>query len=755
MKEKTMTASKSIPVLTPTELSQRIWEQKYKHATDTYKDDMFRRNAKSAAAVRQLQGSAAELEEDFFQLMKQELFLPAGRILSNLGTGRQQVTTFNCAIANTIPDSMEGIFDVLKMGALTQKAGAGIGYDFSTIRPKNQLVKGVESKASGPVSFMKVFDSACQSIMSAGLRRGANIAILRIDHPDIEEFITVKSSAGVLEMFNLSCGITDEFMKAVEENKNFDLRFGGAVYSTVKARDLWDKLIRNNYDYAEPGVLFLDTVNKNNSLYYSETINCCNPCGEVIGPPFGVCLLGSMILSSFVSTDKKFDYDKFHKAVKLATHFLDNVIDISKFPIKEQEKEAKNKRRMGLGITGFADALLKLEIAYNSPEAVKFASDVAKHLANAAYASSAELAAKFGSFPAYVAEKHKASTPFKTLAAEFPDTASNIEANGLRNSHLISIAPTGTISMLAGNCSSGIEPIFAYDYTRKFRTTDGEEVFKIYDKVYYDWLQSNPDKKRPSYMVSVEDLTPDDHLNIQAAFQKWVCSSISKTINCPPDIKYEEFAKIYMKAWKMSLKGATCYRPSGKLKAVLVKDAPKVETAPVTPVNTVTERPEVLYGTTYKIKNGATGCSLFLTINDLYDAELDALRPYEVFISSKDVNEAAAMTTMTRLLSAVFRSEKSPGFICAELQSIVSHQGYWHNGKWYGSVQQHIGDVLAKHLEALSMKSGSKGKDKAIRKKDAVESTAPPKGPVCPNCGGQITKIESCEKCACGWSRCG
>lgn len=753
MKDKTM-APKNIPVLTPAELSDKIFEGKYKHSKDTNRDDMFRRNAKAAAAVRQLEGTAEELEESFFQLMKKELFFPAGRILSNLGTGRQQVTTFNCAIANTIPDSMEGIFDVLKMGALTQKAGAGIGYDFSTIRPKNQLVKGVESKASGPISFMKVFDSACQSIMSAGLRRGANIAILRIDHPDIEEFITAKSSAGVLEMFNLSCGLTDEFLKAVEENKTFDLRFGGEVYSTVKARDLWDKLIKNNYDYAEPGVLFLDTVNRNNSLYYCETISCCNPCGEIVGPPYGVCLLGSMILPSFVNKYKTFDCSRFYSAVRLATHFLDNVIDISKFPIKEQEKEAKNKRRMGLGVTGFADALIKMEIPYNSPEAVRFASEVAKQLANAAYGASSDLAGKFGSFPAYVAEKHKESVPYKTLALEFPDTANNIERKGLRNSHLISIAPTGTISLLASNISSGIEPIFAYDYTRKFRTADGEELFKVYDKVYYEWLQANPDKKRPAYMVSVDDLTPDDHLNVQAAFQKWVCSSISKTINCPADIKYDEFSKIYMKAWKMSLKGATCYHPSGKLKAVLVKDTPEkpVETLPIVS-DAVPERPDQLTGVTYKLKDGQ-GVSYYITINDLVEGS--QTRPFEIFCSSKNLAAAATLATMTRLLSTIFRREKDISFIVNELSQISDPSGgYWSNGVFYCSLQAHIAACIDAHVQALSKKGVFKGKHV---KDKTVTPESEKKGKVtdpCPLCGKQLIRKENCLACSeCTWSRC-
>ena len=457
-------------------IAEQIWDMKYrfKEADGTPLDgsveDTWRRIARALAVV---ENDADHWENEFYAALEDFKFLPAGRITAGAGTARK-VTLFNCFVMGTIPDSMGGIFEMLKEAALTMQQGGGIGYDFSTIRPKGALVTGVAADASGPLSFMDVWDSMCRTIMSAGSRRGAMMATMRCDHPDIEDFITAKSDAARLRMFNVSVLVTDPFMEAVKANGSWDLVFDGKVYQTVKARDLWNKIMRSTYDYAEPGVIFIDRTNKANNLGYCETIAATNPCGEQPLPPYGACLLGSINLARLVKdpfeADADLDIDALGKLVATAVRMMDNVVDASEFPLPQQAQEAQAKRRIGLGVTGLADALLMTGLRYGSDEAARQTDRWLHAIARAAYLASVDLAKEKGAFPLFDANSYLASDAMMQMDEDVRD---HIRTHGIRNALLTSIAPTGTISLYAGNVSSGIEPVFAYAYTRKVLQKDG------------------------------------------------------------------------------------------------------------------------------------------------------------------------------------------------------------------------------------------------------------------------------------------
>ncbi|MFT5798350.1 MAG: ribonucleoside-diphosphate reductase alpha chain, partial [Candidatus Azotimanducaceae bacterium] len=554
-------------------IAEQIWDMKYrfKEADGTPKDvtveDSWHRIANDLASVEK---DPSAWEGKFYEALEDFKFLPAGRITAGAGTARK-VTMFNCFVMGTIPDSMGGIFDMLKEAALTMQQGGGIGYDFSTIRPKGADVKGVAADASGPLSFMDVWDSMCRTIMSAGSRRGAMMATMRCDHPDIDDFITAKSDAARLRMFNVSVLITDPFMEAVKADGPWDLVFNGEVYKTVRALELWDKIMQSTYDYAEPGVIFIDRINDANNLNYCETIAATNPCGEQPLPPYGACLLGSINMARLVS-------DPFGKAaaidevaladlVATAVRMMDNVVDASKFPLPAQEREAQAKRRIGLGVTGLADALLMVGQRYGSDEAARQTEEWLKAIARAAYLASVDLAKEKGAFPLFDADGYLASGTMKMMD---DDVRAEIAEHGIRNALLTSIAPTGTISLYAGNVSSGIEPVFAYAYSRKVLQKDGSRTEEeVVDYAVQMWRDKFGDKELPDYFVNAQTLAPLDHVKMQAAAQKWVDSSISKTINCPKDIDFASFKEVYMEAWDTGCKGCTTYRPNDVTGSVL------------------------------------------------------------------------------------------------------------------------------------------------------------------------------------------
>ncbi|MEZ5850855.1 MAG: adenosylcobalamin-dependent ribonucleoside-diphosphate reductase [Hyphomicrobiaceae bacterium] len=557
-------------------ISHYVWDQKYRlRAEDgtpleATLSDTWRRVAHAAASVEPA-AQRARWSQTFFDAMDSLAFLPGGRIIAGAGTERD-VTLFNCFVMGRIEDDLGSIFDNLKEAALTMQRGGGIGHDFSTLRPAGALVHTVGAGASGPISFMQVWDAMCRTIMSAGQRRGAMMGTLSCTHPDIEAFIDAKAAAGSLRNFNLSILVTDAFMEAVRTDADWPLRFAGVTYRTVRARDLWERIMRATYDYAEPGVIFIDRINARNNLAYCEHIHATNPCGEQPLPPYGACLLGSINLARLVvdpfTSRARLDLARLTELVGIAVRFLDNIIDVSAYPLPAQRQEALAKRRIGLGITGLADALAMTGLVYGSEAAAEAAAAWMATIERAAYLTSSRLAAEKGPFPLFVAEPFLSSPNVARLDDE---VRAAIAADGIRNGCLTSIAPTGTISLLAGNVSSGIEPIFDLSYSRRIRDDgDTSHEVEVYDFAADRYRQATgEDPRRAAVFRTVAGLTPRDHLAMQAAVQAHVDSSISKTINCPEDIGFDEFRSIYADAFDLGLKGCTTFRPNPVTGAVL------------------------------------------------------------------------------------------------------------------------------------------------------------------------------------------
>ncbi len=574
------------------DISWRVWKAKYRYRDEGTIADTWQRVARALAAVETK--DQASWEQRFLGILQDFKFLPGGRVQAGAGTERN-VTLFNCFVMGPIEDSITGIFSALEEAAVTMQQGGGIGYDFSTLRPRGARAKAVGTIASGPVSFMHVWDAMCGTILSTGARRGAMMATLRCDHPDIEEFIAAKQKSGALRHFNLSVQVTDAFMAAVKENAEWSLVFPAATFDgqgeivmgdwpgyedkvpcrvvrRMPARALWDRILRATYDYAEPGVLFIDRINRLNNLWYSEHISATNPCGEIPLPPYGACDLGSINLTRFVnepfSPRAKLDIKAIEETVQVAVRLLDNVIDASRFPLSQQAGSAYETRRIGLGITGLADALLMLGYQYGSDESLMLAAEIMGLVCHTAYRTSIGLAEEKGSFPDLDRDKYL-DGPFIRGLPE--DIRQGIADKGIRNSHLIAIAPTGTISLLAGNVSSGLEPVFAASYRRKILDENGEpqELFLI-DYAVELWHRTAATTEGvPPEFVTVEDLPVRAHLDMQAALQPFVDNSISKTINVPEDCPFSEFRRIYDLAYEMGLKGCTTFRPNPVTGAVL------------------------------------------------------------------------------------------------------------------------------------------------------------------------------------------
>jgi ribonucleoside-diphosphate reductase alpha chain len=488
--------------------------------------------------------------------------------LAGAGTGRA-VTLFNCFVMNKIGDSIPEIFANLGEAAQTLQQGGGIGHDFSTLRPKGARVHGVGADASGPLSFMDVWDAMCRTIMSAGARRGAMMGTLRCDHPDIEAFIAAKQDPTKLRNFNISVIVTDAFMAAVKIDAEWPLLFDGKVYRVLRARDLWQKIMRATYEYAEPGVIFIDRINALNPLSYTEEIYCTNPCGEQPLPAYGACLLGSLNLTRFVKTPftklATLEESDLRYVARVAIRFLDNVIDVSNYPLPQQKREAQNKRRLGLGVTGLADALLMCGERYGSSQAADLAGKWLRVIYEAALEESSALAVEKGSFPLFETEKYLATAYGKLLSAT---QRTMISEQGLRNGLLTSIAPTGTISLLAGNVSSGIEPIFSASYERRILDVSGERVEHLDDYAVKLWREDHP-QSVPENFVAASDLRPEEHLRMQAAVQPFIDSSISKTINVAEATEFKNFVSVYEEAYALGLKGCTTFRPNAITGSIL------------------------------------------------------------------------------------------------------------------------------------------------------------------------------------------
>ena len=746
-------------------IAEQIWDMKYRLKTaddvpiDACVEESWRRVAKDLARVEAEPGI---WEEKFYAALEDFKFLPAGRIAAGAGTQRK-VTLFNCFVMGTVPDDMGGIFDMLKEAALTMQQGGGIGYDFSTIRPKGALVKGVAADASGPLSFMDVWDSMCRTIMSAGSRRGAMMATLRCDHPDIEDFIAAKSDPARLRMFNVSVLVTDPFMAAVKADDDWDLVFEGRIYKTLSARKLWDQIMQSTYEFAEPGVIFIDRINQANNLSYCETIAATNPCGEQPLPPYGACLLGSINLARLVEAPfergAQLSAAALQDLVATAVRMMDNVVDASNFPLEAQALEARNKRRIGLGVTGLADALLMLGLRYGSEAAARQTEDWLHAIARAAYLASVQLAKEKGAFPLFEADPYLASGAMQGMDE---DVRAEIATHGIRNALLTSIAPTGTISLYAGNVSSGIEPVFAYAYTRKVLQKDGSRSEEeVVDYAVQMWRDKFGDADLPDYFVNAQTLAPKDHVKMQAAAQKWVDSSISKTINCPEDISFEAFKEVYSAAYESGCKGCTTYRPNAVTGSVL-SVSESSETTPETDqgaeviyMSEPLDRPQALEGQTYKLKWPDSEHAIYLTVNDV--VVNGHRRPFEVFINSKNMEHFAWTVALTRMISAVFRRGGDVSFVVEELKAVFDPRGgAWIKGKYIPSILAAIGGVLETHMVAIGFLEGE-GLGLKQDPQAVMPAGASGKGKACSSCGQyDLRMVEGCMTCAsCGYSKCG
>lgn len=778
------------------EVSIWVWEEKYRHTEfdgttkEKTMDDTHERVVGGVYAKDKSNSAKASA----LDMMKKLIWCPAGRIHAGAGT-MKKVTTINCFVSPDIQDSMDtepgqpglGIFDALKVAGLTQQMGGGIGMDFSTLRPDRALVKRTHSVSTGPLPFMAMWDSMCATIKSSGARRGAMMAVMRCDHPDVMNFVRAKHTKGVFENFNVSVLVTDAFMKAVRGGKKWQLGFGVPradgkhvavlerdgkpwyVYDELDAREMWDEIIRSTFEYAEPGIIFIDRVNEMNNLWYCEYIHATNPCGEQPLPPDGDCNLGAINLAQLVKypfTDKRtFDIDNLISAVKVGVRFLDNVLDIALFPTEAQREEAHAKRRIGLGITGLGNALQMLQMVYGSDEAISFTEDVMATIRDAAYTESIELAKERGPFPAFDRDKYLEGKFIKTLPEYIQQ---GIREHGIRNAVLLTIAPTGTTSMYYGNVSSGLEPTIAWEFKRKAREHDGSyrEFKKVYDYGYYMFRKVTgyaTGEPLPPYMCSAlqAPIVPvDAHLKMQAACQKYIDASISKTINCPPDMSFEEFKNVYDMAYDLGCKGCTTYKPSEVRGSVISIDDDKKEVGDM-PEIVVVPRPEELEGYTYKIKYPGLEQAFYITINDYID-HVGKRRPFEIFINSKSVKHQEWIVALTRMISAIFRRGGDVTFIVEELQQVFSpNGGMFVNKKYVPSIIALIGNVLEKHFIKIGLYGGEvvppevvNVVKKLIDDGGGIEAVS---GETCPNCDAPtLHKVEGCDKCAsCGYSSCG
>lgn len=823
-------------------ITQDVWKDKYRYKDESHPFDSMYRVSKA------IMGNESEDNRNYwidvsYRAMTAGLWMPGGRIQAGAGTERH-VTLHNCYVNGTLQDSMEGIMEGLTNAALTLRQGGGIGTDFTPLRPKGAALKrlGEGAMSSGSRSFMNIWDAMCATIMSAGYRRGAMMGTLACWHPDIEDFIKAKHTAGALTNFNLSVLVTDKFMHAVHEDDSWDLwhyepPVDGAlasypdpdghgrqryVYKSMPARELWEKILRSTHEYSEPGVIFIDRINSRNNLSYAETISCTNPCGEQPLPPHGACDLGAINLARLVRDPFKdsahFDIYTLKQVVRLGVRFLDNVIDVSKYPLPEQEQEQKAKRRIGLGISGLGSALVQLGARYGDDASVHATASIMRIIAETAYETSCVLAQEKGKFPLYNPDKFL-KAPFIQSLPE--DILAGIEAHGIRNGVLLTIAPVGTNSLYYGNCSSGLEPIFSFTGKRKVRQPDGswesyaytEYSLNLWEKMYPGVSPLSSQKHRNAF-VSAKDLTVTDHLNIQAACQRWVDASVSKTINCPKGISFEDFKSVYETAYAIGCKGCTTYTPSDVRGSILEADsgtstaptgsppsetqlgqqaapaeipqnpnqadphdgpALHIEFAHVAPtpfdgsaeqVSKLAKRPGVMQGKTYKIKWPSREGALYITINDLDG------RPYEIFVNSRSAENAEWITALTRMISSVMRQTSDIKFIPEELMQVASaHDGQWVNQRHFASLVAYLGYVIKCHIEgkdpsALRQPHNPDMTASAGMDAPKISASETPELNVegfwgfpaieCPKCRAiALTKQEGCEVCVCcGYSTC-
>ncbi len=833
-KETSMNANEkilAISEMSPQEISLDVLLEKYAKGEETSIHDVQARVAKALARV-EMPDHQAYYEEKFLWAQKHG-FVPAGRINSAAGMDLH-ATLINCFVqpvgdsVSSTTDGKPGIYAALSDAAETMRRGGGVGYDFSTIRPKDALVRGTRSRASGPVSFMQVFNASCSTVESAGARRGAQMGVLRCDHPDILDFIHAKDQGG-LTNFNISIGVTDRFMQAVSEDTDFHLlhtaepgeekKQAGAfqnsdglwVYQTIRARVLWDEVMKSTYDHAEPGILFLSRINAENNLYYCETIEATNPCGEQPLPDYGCCCLGSINLTRFAKSafteHAHFDFDAFKEVVTIATRMLDNVLDATSWPLPQQLKEAMSKRRVGLGFLGLGSALVMLGIRYDSAQGRELAAQIAQVMRDTSYASSVELAKEKGSFPLFDSTLYLEGAFAQRLPATLRES---IAQHGLRNSHLLSIAPTGTITLaFADNASNGIEPAFSWVYNRKKRMAAGDS--KIYEVADHAWRlyrhlghDVSDDNQLPQAFVTALNMSALDHMMMLESVQTYIDSAISKTVNVPADYPYEDFQDLYLEAWRAGLKGLATYRPNAILGSVLsvasvapeppsTKSVPdddllrkQFDGRPFGDLESVTSKVQYL---TYEGKKTVYLTVSFIHVQGMVSGELASIeRPFEFFMPAGQKNDGQQwISASMRLLSMAARSGGSIAKALADMREVVWDKGTVRCGtltKDDGSQAPlfHDSEVAAigYSLQRILMKRGfldaagnqvpmnvlaEKFKQNLARyptEELALELNAQPinfplslvaTGKKCPDCGAHaLQRIDGCSRCvSCGY----
>jgi ribonucleoside-diphosphate reductase alpha chain len=798
--------------LVPQPISVDVLREKYAKGAEQTIEEVQRRVAQALA------GAEAPDERDrwtteFLDAMRSG-FVPAGRINSAGGTDIR-ATLINCfvqPVGDSVSDAVDGmpsIFTALAQASETMRRGGGVGYDFSRIRPRGALVKGTASTASGPVSYMRVFDRACETVESAGARRGAQMGILRCDHPDVLEFVHSKDDNG-LSNFNISVGITDEFMKAVDADGMFELIHvaepaaealaagarqrsdGKWVYKTLPARALMDEIVRSTYDHADPGVVFLDRMNAENNLQYTEVIEATNPCSEQSLPAYGCCCLGSVDLTRFVvaplTAHASFDWTAFRRVVRTAVRMLDNVLDVTFWPLREQRAEAMAKRRVGLGFLGLGSALVMLCVRYNSDEGFAFGAEVAQTMRDEAYMASIDLAEERGSFPALNAEAYLDSGFARRLPE---DIRQGIRARGIRNSHLLSIAPTGTIALaFADNASNGIEPAFSWTYTRKKRMPDGSQrEYIVEDHAYRLYREGGGDIERlPAYFVSALDMSADEHMRMLVEVQPFIDSSISKTVNVPEDYPFEGFRDLYCKAWRAGLKGLATYRPNsvtGSVLSLQPSTAAAVASVDEDPLRLqFPSRPEGdLQGVTSKVEFWTVEGqkTVYLTINFMFvdgrigGQKVSIERPVEFFVPAGQRDEGQQwISSNMRLLSMVARSGGSVAKALANMCEVLWDKGPVRCGtvqkadgakapRFHDSEVAAIGYALQQMLikrgfldsqgnQVPVLQLASRLAERDVARDALAECTEPVSSPTvgkkCPECGAHaLHKVDGCLRC--------